>query len=382
MGDGLRVILTGGGTGGHVYPALAAATAGRQNAPLGGPDFLYVGSPDGLEKSIVNGAGMPFEAVDAGAIRGRSPLVALRNTVRIVQGVRQARGLIRRYRPHAVLATGGFVCVPVVLAARLSGVPAIVYLPDLRPGWAVRFLSRLATAVAVSFDDVVPHVHARRVVVTGYPVRPEVLQWSPPTAQNALNLSNDLPVVVVLGGSRGAQTINEAVLAGLPALLEHAQVIHASGVNHFAVLERRRQTLPEVLQQRYHLHPYLDRELAPALAAATVVVARSGASVLGELPAVGSPGVLVPYPYAGAHQYLNANFLAERGAAIVVDDADARRGALVSAVVNLLADPDRLATMAASARQLSRPDAARRLIDLVRDSAGGSTISAAEPGVV
>lgn len=371
MSEGLRIILTGGGTGGHVYPALAAARAGLADAPPEDIEFLYVGSPDGLEEGIVHGAGITFETVEAGAIRGRSPLAAARSVVRMVRGARQARALIRRYRPNAILATGGFVCVPVMIAARLSGVPGIVYLPDLRPGWAVRFLSRLATAVAVSFDDVVPHIHARQVVVTGYPVRPELLDWSRYPARAALGLPEEEPVVLVLGGSRGAKTINEAILADLPRLLEGAIVIHASGAQHFAVLERRRRTLPENLQARYHLHPYLDKELAPSMAAANLVVSRSGASVLGELPALGVPGVLVPYPYAGAHQYLNANYLADRGAAVIVEDAAARTGALATAILDLIADPARLELLARNCAALAHPNAARRLFELVRDCAGG-----------
>lgn len=370
MSDGMRIVLTGGGTGGHVYPALAAARAGLADTAPGNLDFLYVGSPDGLEEAIVHGAGVTFETVEAGAVRGRSPIAAARSVVRMARGVRQARSLIERYRPHVVLATGGFVCVPVMVAARLAGVPAIVYLPDLRPGWAVRFLSRIATAVAVSFDEVVPHIHARQVVVTGYPVRPELLDWSRSLARATIGLPDDEPVVLVLGGSRGAKTINEAILADLPRLLESAIVIHASGAQHYTVLDRRRRALPEALQARYHLHPYLDKELAPAMAAANLVVSRSGASVLGELPAVGVPGVLVPYPYAGAHQYLNANYLASRNAAVVVDDADARAGALATTILDLIADPNRLAELAKNSAALARPDAARRLFELVRDSAG------------
>ena len=169
-----------------------------------------------------------------------------------------------------------------MIAARLSGVPGIVYLPDLRPGWAVRFLSRLATAVAVSFDDVVPHIHAQQVVVTELPGAAGAPHLVPRSGSRGARPPDHEPVVLVLGGSRGAKTINEAILADLPRLLEGAIVIHASGAQHYAVLERRRRTLPENVQARYHLHPYLDKELAPSMAAANLVVAppvlRSSAS--------------------------------------------------------------------------------------------------------
>lgn len=369
MSETLRLVLTGGGTGGHVYPALAVTEAARIDPTSPPVEFRYVGSPDGMERGLVEPTGIPYEVVAAGAIRGRSPLTALRGFLRMAQGVSQARALFARYHPHAVLATGGFVGVPVVVAARLAGIPAVIYLPDLRPGWAVRFLARIATAVAVSFEEVVPHVAARRVVVTGYPVRPGLSGWSRPVARAALGLPTDDPVLLVLGGSRGSQSINEAILADLPSLLGRAAMIHASGAAHFAVLDRRRRALPDQLGARYHLFPYLDRELAPAMAAATLVVARSGASVLGELPAVGAPGVLVPYPYAGAHQTMNANFLKERNAAIVVDDALARQGTLSAAILDLLDDPGRLQELSANARALAQPDAANRLFALLCDAA-------------
>lgn len=369
MTDTLRLILTGGGTGGHVYPALAVTEAAAGGTGARPTEFRFIGSPDGMERGIIERAGLPYAAVEAGAIRGRSPLAAGRGILRMVRGVGQARAIFSSYRPHAVLATGGFVCVPVVVAARLAGIPAIIYLPDLRPGWAVRFLARIASSVAVSFDEVAPHVSARRVVSTGYPVRPELLRWNAATARAALGLPTAEPILLVLGGSRGAQSINEAILADLPRLLERAVLIHACGAAHYAVLDRRRRVLSEDLQARYHLFPYLDQELAPAMAAATIVVARAGASVLGELPAVGAPGVLVPYPHAGAHQSLNARFLQDHGAAIVVADAEARQGALARAILGLLDDPERLQQLSANVRALARPDAAAQLLKLLSETA-------------
>lgn len=370
MSPSLRIMLTGGGTGGHVYPALAAAA--RADA---GTAFAYVGTATGLEKDIVAGTGYPFTPVEAGAVRGRSPLAAARSLLRTARGVAQSRAAIRHFQPDAVLATGGFVCVPVVLAARLSGVPSVVYLPDLRPGWAVKFLARVATAVAVSFAEVIPWIPSRRVVVTGYPVRPELLAWTRASARAHLGLPADEPLVLVFGGSQGARSINEALARDLTRLLESASVVHASGTANHAAMVAVREALPETLRDRYHLRPYLDVDLAPALNAADLVVERSGASTLGELPAVGLPGLLIPYPHAGAHQRLNADFLANRGAAVVLDDHAAREGALVPTILDLLGDPARLQKMAAAARSLAQADAARRLFEFVASvaSSGAAT---------
>ena len=363
MKEGLRVMLAGGGTGGHVYPALSIIASSVRAGEAA--DFRWVGTANGMEREIVERARVPFEPVAAAAIRGRSPASAIRAVLTMAQGTRQALVAIRRWRAEVVLATGGFVCVPVVLAARLAGIPSVVYLPDLRPGWAVRFLSRVATAVAVSFEEVRPFIPARQIYVTGYPVRPDFLDWSGERGRDALNIDPNTSVTLVLGGSRGAQSINRVISDNLEDLLERSLVIHATGLGNAAELESRRAALPAVLQERYRLYPYLDSELVPAMVSATVIVARSGASVLGELPAAGVPGILVPYPHAGGHQRLNASFLAERGAAIVVEDDVAADGSLTSAILALLADETRLRDMSAAARRLARPNAALDLFHLL-----------------
>ncbi|MGH2461490.1 MAG: UDP-N-acetylglucosamine--N-acetylmuramyl-(pentapeptide) pyrophosphoryl-undecaprenol N-acetylglucosamine transferase [Chloroflexota bacterium] len=368
----MRVLLAGGGTGGHVYPSLAVVASARELADSA-PEFQYAGSSNGLERPIVERAGLPFRTVDAGAVRGRSAVAAGLGLARCLRGISQAREVIRRFQPHVVLATGGFVGVPVVLAARLSGVPTVVYLPDLRPGWAVRLLARVVTVVGVSFEEVRPYVPCRRVVVTGYPVRPELLSWTRARARVSLGIPVDAPVTLVIGGSRGARTLNQAIQRDLTPLLERSWVIHASGAAHFADLNAERIRLPGALRDRYHLFPYLEAELAPAMAAATLVVARSGASVLGELPAVGAPGVLVPGPFAGTHQRLNADFLASRGAAVIVDDQAAQHGALVTETLVLLADAPRVEEMARRSQSLARPGAARALFRLVAEVAERKT---------
>ncbi len=372
-----RILLTGGGTGGHVYPALAVADRGCNSAGAR-IELLYVGTKSGLERGIVEKAGLPFTSIDAGAVRGRSLISGMAGIARTVHGIVQARRIVGAFRPDVVLATGGFVCVPVVLAARIAGVPTVVYLPDLRPGWAVRFLSRVATAVAVSFDEVRPFIASRRVYVTGYPVRPDLLRWDQTEARRVLAIPETARVVLVMGGSRGARSINEAVRQGIRRILEQAWVIHATGPTNFREVEQQRVELPEELRERYRLYPYLDDDLAPAMASATLVICRAGASTLGELPAVGLPGLLVPYPYAGAHQRLNAEFLAARGAVEIVDDEAARAGGLVDAVLALLERPDKLARMAEAARRLARPDAADQLFRLIIDLADASVRKSVE----
>jgi UDP-N-acetylglucosamine--N-acetylmuramyl-(pentapeptide) pyrophosphoryl-undecaprenol N-acetylglucosamine transferase len=364
----MRLISTGGGTGGHVYPAISilAALRGRmEERGAGELEVLYVGSSGGLEEGIVRRAGLAFRAVAAGAVLGRSPLAVAGNLGRTLLGAAQAFGIIAGYRPRVVLATGGYVCVPVVFAAWLLRVPSLIYLPDMTPGLAVRTLARIASRIAVSFEEAGRYLPAGKTVATGYPVRPELFAVERVAARRALGLDADLPVVLVLGGSRGARAINDAVQASLPDLLPVAQVVHVAGEGEEPRLREMTNAIPADLAGRYRLYAYLHEDLAQALGAADVVVSRAGASVMGEYPAVGVPSILIPYPHAGAHQRLNAAQLATKGAAIVIDEGQLPSGILARTVGELLADKGRLESMRAAALRLARPQAGAAIADLL-----------------
>jgi len=359
----MRVMITGGGTGGHVYPALAVAEV------LEDSQLLYVGTSGGLEEGIVARWGVPFEAVSSAPVRGMNPIKLGVNLYRLAQGVREARELIKRFAPEVILATGGYVSVPVVVAGRLEGVPSLVYLPDIEPGWAVRFLAFFASRVAVTFPEALGYFPSRKGVVTGYPVRRELLEARREKAIRAFGLEENLKTVLVFGGSRGARSINRALAKALPELLEVCQVLHISGQLDYEEMEAIRSHLPEGKRSRYHLFPYLHREMGLALAVADLVVARAGAATLGEFPALGKPSVLVPYPYAGQHQERNARYLEGHKAAVVIKDAEL--GAkLLSTVLELLRDDHRLNEMKENALKLARPRAAyaiaRELTSLAR----------------
>jgi UDP-N-acetylglucosamine--N-acetylmuramyl-(pentapeptide) pyrophosphoryl-undecaprenol N-acetylglucosamine transferase len=365
------MIATGGGTGGHVYPALSILEALRARLATAGGELqvLYVGSKGGLEEDIVSRAGISFSAVPAGAVLGRSPFAIAASMGRIAAGFLASLRVMLSFRPKVVLATGGYVCVPVVLAAALARIPSLIFLPDVKPGLAVRFLSRFAQRVAVTMPESQSALPAGKVVVTGYPVRPEIFAAESIESRHKLGLSPNLPVVLVLGGSRGAQSINEAIMASLPALLAACQVVHAAGATNEEALRLAALGLPAELRDRYHLYPYLHAELPLALAAADIVVSRSGASVMGEYPAVGAASVLIPYPHAGAHQRLNANQLVARGAAVEIDDGALPSGVLGRTVLDLLNDEGRLAGMRAAARELARPQARDEIAGLIEELA-------------
>ncbi|HUE75216.1 MAG TPA: undecaprenyldiphospho-muramoylpentapeptide beta-N-acetylglucosaminyltransferase [Chloroflexota bacterium] len=351
----VRLMLTGGGTGGHVYPGLVVANAVRQMTE---GETLWVGTSSGMECDIVRRSGLAFASISAGALRGRSPFGLAVGASAALLGFGQSMRIMRSFRPDVVLATGGYVCVPVVLAARLSRIPTMLYLPDIIPGLAVRFLGRIVDRIAVTSGESRRHLPASKVIITGYPVRSELRSRDRDGARMALGLPADEPVLLVLGGSRGALTINNCLGAGLDRLLGIGHVVHACGVDHIENLTRRRESLPSELKERYHLYPYLHDELADAMAASDLVVSRSGASVMGEYPAAGLPSILVPYPHAGAHQKHNADHLASHGAARIVSNDDARRGALVDLAATMLENEDLLFTMAEASRRLDRPEAA------------------------
>jgi UDP-N-acetylglucosamine--N-acetylmuramyl-(pentapeptide) pyrophosphoryl-undecaprenol N-acetylglucosamine transferase len=370
----MRLLITGGGTGGHVYPALAVLEALDHDTAQA---VAWVGGAEsqGLERDLVSRQGIPYLAVRCGAIRGTGPWGALRGAADLARGVVDALGVLRGFRPDVVLSTGGFVSAPLVIAARLRRCPCLIYLPDIEPGLAIRHLSRWADRVAVSFEQAGAHFRLDKVVVTGYPVRKELLTTTKEDARRALGLAEGadagLPVLLVMGGSRGARSINRAVQRVLPELLSLARVIHISGQADIDDLRRAAQALADNRRCRYHLHAYLHEEMAAALAAADLVVARAGAATLAEFPAVGLPAILVPYPYSGQFQNANAGFLAERGAAVVLPDGELE-GRLLPTIQALLNDLPRRTAMSVAARQLSRPDAAAAIVGVLQVLASSS----------
>jgi len=287
-----------------------------------------------------------------------APWLAAQNLIKLMQGWRASYRLGLRERPAVLFATGGYASVPVALAAWTLRVPILVYLPDIEPGLAVRFIARLATCVAVTVEDSRAYFPAHKVVVTGYPVRTEFHGLDRAEARASLGLAS--PVLLVFGGSRGARSINRALSGVLEQMLALAQVVHVSGELDWPWVAERREALPAALKARYHAFPYLHEEMGLALAAADLAVCRAGASTLGELPFFGLPAVLVPYPHAWRYQRVNAEWLAGRGAAVYLDD-ERLPDELLPTVRRLLSDRAVLEGMSRQMQALARSDAAARL---------------------
>lgn len=355
-------MIAAGGTGGHVYPALAAAEALlglRANAELS-----FVGSVGGFERPLVRDAGFTFNHYDevrAGPLHGVRPLQAMKSALQLALGTVQAVRLLRRRRPHALLLTGGWVGLPAALAARLLGVPSVIYLPDIEPGLAIKRLAPLTRRVATTVPDSAAYFAPGKTVVTGYPLRAQVRRATRAEGLTHFRLDAARPTLLVFGGSRGARSINQAVLGLASELIAGgAQIIHVTGTLDWEADTARHAELaaasPEVAAH-YHLFPYLHAEMGLALAAADLALCRSGASTLGELPFFGLPAILVPYPYAWRYQKTNADWLTARGAGRVMRDEDMAHD-LGPALRELLGDPAQRNAMRAACASLAQPEGA------------------------
>jgi UDP-N-acetylglucosamine--N-acetylmuramyl-(pentapeptide) pyrophosphoryl-undecaprenol N-acetylglucosamine transferase len=326
--------------------------------------LLYLGVCGRVDEQVLAAEGIDFRAVPASALRVRSPLRFARGLVDLARGALQARGHLRRFHPQVILATGGYASAPVALAARSLKRPLLVYLPDVRPGWAVRMMARLATRVAATVDDSLAYLPRGKTAVSGYPVRPDFLQAARDEARRRLELDPAEKTLLVAGGSQGAHVLNQLVADNLPALLELCQIVHLSGAADFDGLRRNRDAVPEAVGRRYHLHAYLP-DMAWAMAAADLALMRAGASTLGELPLAGLPAVLVPGAFSD--QAANAAYLADHGAAAVL--LENRLTEAVPLIKRLLRDEPRLKAMSQAMRSLARPDAADHIASMLMEIA-------------
>ena len=364
---GVRLTITGGGTGGHVLPALAVIDELRGRGALA--DLIWVGSSEGVEQRAAEEAGIHFVAIPTGKLRRYLSLRNLTDAARVPLGVLAARQALAAFRPDVVLSTGGFVSVPAVVAAR-GIAPVLTHEQTAILGLANRINARFAAVLAVSHRQTEPlagRLH-RRVVVTGNPIRVGLTSGDRQRGLQRFGFDPAIPVVYVTGGARGASPINQRIAALLPGILDQTQIIHQTGplsANADAEnLSQLRESLPETVRHRYAVVEFVRDELPDVYAAADLVVGRAGAGTIAELAYVGLPAILVPLPGArGNEQALNARVLGDAGAAVVIAQPDARPERLQSEILALLSDPERRTRMAIAARTVARPDAAARLAD-------------------
>ncbi len=294
--------------------------------------------------------------------------------LRLLLSVPQAIVLLLARRPAAVFTTGGYVAIPVLLAAGALRIPSVLWEGNAIPGRSVRLAARWASVVAVSHAETVATLGHRHAYVTGTPIR-SLAGVDPDEARAAFGGRAGERILLVFGGSQAVRRINDAVFAALPALVERVRVIHVTGDDAFAAAQAAREALPEERRDRYQPRPFLHDDMTAALAAADLAVGRAGASTLAEAAAFALPMAIVPYPHAAGHQRRNAELQAATGAALLIED-EAMDGDALLGAAGLLADPARHAAMSAAARGLARPGAADAVAALVLAVAGRSPLPA------
>ncbi|QRG65763.1 undecaprenyldiphospho-muramoylpentapeptide beta-N-acetylglucosaminyltransferase [Brevibacillus choshinensis] len=364
----MRVVLTGGGTGGHIYPALAVAReVSRQNPQAA---FLYIGSKQGLEAQLVPRADIPFQSVEISGLKRKLSLDNVKTVWKFIRAVSDAKRMLREFQPDVVIGTGGYVCGPVVYAAAKLGIPTLVHEQNVVPGLTNKFLSRSASKVAVSFSESLAFFPAGKTVLTGNPRATEVMHGNAEAGRRFLGVDASKKIVLIFGGSRGARAINEAVLA----MVEHMSAfpdthfVYVTGDVHYEKIStslKEMESLPGNLSVLSFVHNMPD-----VLAATHVLVSRAGASTLAEVTALGVPSILIPSPYVtNNHQEKNARGLERAGAAQVIVERDLNGQSLLQALTELLNNQKRWEEMRKSSLSLGMPKAATDIVEQLRSIA-------------
>jgi UDP-N-acetylglucosamine--N-acetylmuramyl-(pentapeptide) pyrophosphoryl-undecaprenol N-acetylglucosamine transferase len=388
-------MVAGGGTGGHIYPAIAIAQEFLARDPA--RRVVFVGTAYGLEKSIVPRAGFPLELISVGGLKGKGAADVAKNLARLPLGFVQAWRLIGKHRPAVALGVGGYSSGPVLLAAKLRGVPTMIHEQNAFPGLTNRLLAKVVKAVAVAFPDAGPRMKRPDAVVTGNPIRREFFEVGAPHPALRYAQGHPLPAdagrgalvegllpavrgegaaerrmrgatrssLLIFGGSQGSHVLNEAMtgaLLFLARLKGRLDIVHQTGVKE---LETVRDAYRASAFADARVVPYLD-PIVDEIAAADLVVSRAGAMTIGELAAAGRAAILVPFAAAtNNHQELNARVVEQGGGAIVITEAQLSPERLGLAIAEVINDPDRAARMGAAARSLAVPDATRNIVDLL-----------------
>ncbi len=366
----MRVAVSGGGTGGHIFPALAVTEGLRRADPDGG--ILYIGGSTGMETRIVPEAGVPFRAVTARKLRKLVSPSTVGVGWSLFQGYREARACLREFRAEAVVGTGGYVAAAALLAAASLGLPTLILAPDLIPGRTNRLLARFARKVCVVFPETLQAFGGGKCVVTGLPLRSGIVPPSDVTPQIARcafdGLRPDAFTVLVVGGSQGAQAVNNLVIEATPSLLANGvQILHQTGMRNFEAVTEQAREQGLTAEKGYVSLAFFDaRQMPLALRAADLFVCRGGISTLSEAMVNGLPSLIIPLPTAYAdHQTANARAMETAGAGLHRAEKSLSAQQLCEDIIGLRDEPLRRSAMAIAGRALGHPDAADAVAKLI-----------------
>lgn len=365
----MRIALTGGGSGGHLFPILAVVQEIKKlvadnvfQIPAGEGtevEFMFLGPPT-VGQELLAEAGVAHKTIMAGKLRRYADWQNVWDIFKIPAGLAQSLWHLFWFMPNAVFSKGGYGSVPVVIAAWIYRIPVIIHESDSVPGLANKICALFSRRVAISFNEAAKYFPPKKTALVGNPVRASLLGGSKESAKQVFNLTLMKPVLLVLGGSQGAQAINDLVFTSLMLVSPRCEIIHQCGA---ANVELAKQMLGDKAPADYHLFSFLDNEqMRQALAAADLVVARAGAGTIAEIAALGKASILIPLPNAAAdHQLKNATEFAELGATVIMEEMNLTPHLFQNEIFSLLDNPDLLKKMGERAKQFNRPDAAQRL---------------------
>jgi UDP-N-acetylglucosamine--N-acetylmuramyl-(pentapeptide) pyrophosphoryl-undecaprenol N-acetylglucosamine transferase len=362
----MRLIISGGGTGGHIYPALAIAQAVKERVP--GVEILYIGTKKGMESKIVPRAGFAFKTVDISGIDRSSMLKASRTLIKFPKSFFQAWDILTNFKPDIVLGTGGYVSFPVVLAGTFIPCKTIIHEQNALPGLANRNLAKRVDYVLLTFEEARKHLEAKRIKVTGLPVRKEIMEVNREQARKNLGFNKDYFTLAAFGGSRGAASINRTMLEVIERYKdEKVQIIWITGeLNHEEIQsEIKNRFTADKMRCKLHISPYMYN-IEEALAVADLAVCRAGASTLSELAILALPAILIPYPYAAEnHQEKNARALLQKKAVDMVIDEFLDGDTLYKRIEILKNDREKLKAMSMNIQKEAKPDALKDIVNIV-----------------
>ncbi|MEZ6853455.1 undecaprenyldiphospho-muramoylpentapeptide beta-N-acetylglucosaminyltransferase [Halodesulfovibrio aestuarii] len=353
-----RVVLTTGGTGGHVFPALAVAEEIRRRFP--DAEFLFIGGKYGPERQMVERAGIPFVGLPVRGVLGRG-IKAIGALVGLGISTLKSMRIIRKFNPEVVIGFGGYAAVAGCVGGKLCGVPVSIHEQNSVPGLTNRLLSKVAQRIFISLPDEQEFFEPDYTVLTGNPVRAAIAD----IRCVFKTLDADAPSVLICGGSLGAKAVNSAVVGMLPTLKKLGCIIHHQTGQ--ADLESIRTAYKEAGMEQCTVEPFID-DMAAAYAAADLVICRAGATTIAELTVAGKPALFIPFPYATHnHQVHNARYLESKGAAVVVEERELVQKDMNSIVTELLTNDQKLQSMSEAAKKLGRPEAAANVVSCVMD---------------
>jgi UDP-N-acetylglucosamine--N-acetylmuramyl-(pentapeptide) pyrophosphoryl-undecaprenol N-acetylglucosamine transferase len=360
----MKIVLTSGGTGGHIFPILAVARKLRKMVPEGEDlDFLFLG-PDGeLEEEAMEKELIATKKILSGKLRRYFSFQYIPDMLKIPLGIIQSLWQLLIFMPDVVFSKGGYAGVPVVFAAWLYRIPIIIHESDITPGLANQFAGRLAKIVAVSFPGTANFFNPGKTMITGNPIREELMQGNKEAAQKFFGFKADKKIILVMGGSQGAKIINEAILHILPILLKKYEIIHLTGkADYENIIKEAGKLGIKAGHEGYHPYPFLGEEISHAMAAADLVISRAGASAITEIAANAKPAIIIPLrTSANNHQHLNAYALSEIGAAVVLSQDNLGENILLEKIEEMINSQELRYEMSERIKKFYNADAAEKI---------------------